>query len=325
MFKKPKIGVVLGSGSARGWAHIGVLKALQEENIPIDMVVGTSIGALVGAVYIAGALKELEEIASNLDWKQTALYFDLVFPKSGLIDGKKIEGFVKTFVRDIEINELGIPFAAVAADLFTGQEIVIKEGKVIHAVRASISLPGIFTPVKYNKMFLIDGGTVNPVPVSVAKQMGADIVIAVNLNTNRLRVTKDHPSKIQLTKNKSKTPSLMNQKMGNILNSKYIDKRLAQFLKKNIEKGKNIVEEKMRIFEQKKKTRSPNFMTVLFNSINIMQEEITKSKLEKEKVDLLITPKLGHIKLLEFQRAKECIKEGERATREALNKIQRKL
>lgn len=173
-----KIGLALSSGSARGWAHIGVVRALAEAGIRVDYVAGTSIGAVVGAVYASGNIDALQEVALQLDWRQIAYFFDVVLPKSGLIDGKKVSAFIRSHVNGINIEELPIPFCAVSTDLATGDEVVIQSGDIIDAVRASISVPGIFTPVKKNGTFLVDGGLVNPVPVSVVRQMGADFVIA---------------------------------------------------------------------------------------------------------------------------------------------------
>ncbi len=139
-----KIGLVLGSGSARGWAHIGVIQALTEAGIDIDYIVGTSIGSVVGSVFAAGNIGTLEEVAVQLDWKQIAYLFDVVLPKSGLIDGKKVAGFVRNHLKKTNIEELPIPFCAISTDLNTGDEVVIREGDIIEAVRASISIPVVY-------------------------------------------------------------------------------------------------------------------------------------------------------------------------------------
>ncbi len=157
------VGLALGSGSARGWAHIGVIRALTEAGIHVDYIAGTSIGALVGAVYASGGIGTLENVVLQFDWKQIAYFFDVVLPKSGLLDGKKVSAFIRRHVKEINIEELAIPFCAVATDLGTGNEVILKQGDIIEAVRASISVPGIFTPVKKNGTILVDGGLVNPV------------------------------------------------------------------------------------------------------------------------------------------------------------------
>ncbi|MBL7062171.1 MAG: patatin-like phospholipase family protein [Dehalococcoidia bacterium] len=180
----PKIGLALGSGAARGLAHIGVLKALKEAEIPIDMVAGTSMGAMVGACFANdGDISAVEEIAINTGWRQLARLLDpkLSFLGKGLIRGQKIEILLHSLIGDVEFKDLKIPFAAVAADVNTGVEIVIRKGSVIQAVRASISIPGIFVPVTFEGRCLVDGGLVNPVPADVLGEMGAKFVIAVNV------------------------------------------------------------------------------------------------------------------------------------------------
>ena len=181
-WKSGRIGLALGGGSARGWAHIGVIKALTEAGIHIDYVAGTSIGAVVGSVYASGRIATLEDVALQLDWKKVVNLLDIVFPKSGIIDGNKITEFIREQVKTKTIEELPLPFAAVSTDLATGREVVIREGDIIEAVRASVSVPGVFTPISRAGLFLLDGGLVNPVPVSVVREMGADFVIAVDLN-----------------------------------------------------------------------------------------------------------------------------------------------
>ncbi len=150
-----KVGLALGSGSARGWSHIGVIRALAEAGIRVDYVAGTSIGALVGAVYASGEIDALEEVVLQLDWKEIAYLFDVVLPKSGLIDGKKVSVFIQNHVKKINIEELSLPFCAVSTDLTTGDEVAIREGNIIEAIRASISVPGIFTPVKKKGTILV--------------------------------------------------------------------------------------------------------------------------------------------------------------------------
>ena len=178
------IGLALGSGSARGWAHIGVIRALAEAGIEIKYVAGTSIGSLVGAAFALNKTDVLEDFARQLDWKQIVSFMDVTFPRSGLIDGEKVTDFFRSHVQEINIEELSLPYCAVATELTTGREVVLNGGDLIDAIRASISVPGIFTPVKKNDGFLIDGGLVNPVPVSVVRNMGADYVIAIDLNAD---------------------------------------------------------------------------------------------------------------------------------------------
>jgi len=165
-----KIGLALGSGSARGWSHIGVIQGLREEGILIDVVCGTSIGAIVGGALAAGALDQLDKWVRELSWSDIIGFMDVIFPRSGLIEGDKIIKFFKKNFTDPNIEDLPIPFAAVATDLMSGREVWLRDGSLMDAVRASISMPGIFVPFKQNAQWLVDGGLVNPVPVSLAVQ-----------------------------------------------------------------------------------------------------------------------------------------------------------
>jgi NTE family protein len=182
--KTPKIGLALGTGAARGLAHIGVLKALKEAEIPIDMVAGSSMGAMVGACFANdGDISAAEKMALQTGWRQVARILDLKlsFLGKGLIRGQKIEALLRSLIGDAEFKDLKIPFAAVATDVNTGKEVVIRKGSVIQAVRASISIPGIFVPATFEGKCLVDGGLTNPVPADVLLDMGAKLVIAVNV------------------------------------------------------------------------------------------------------------------------------------------------
>nr|QRD81092.1 lipolytic protein [uncultured bacterium] len=179
MKKKVKIGLALGSGAARGLAHIGVLQVLEENGIVPDYIAGSSIGAVVGALYAAGVSpKMMEGIAQNLDMKK---YYDVNVPRHGFIKGHRIEELIKLLTRDREFGELNIPLTVTAVDLKTCQLIELNEGKVYRAVRASISIPGIFTPVEWGDYILVDGGLLARVPVDTVKRMGADVVIGVDV------------------------------------------------------------------------------------------------------------------------------------------------
>ena len=176
----PKIGLALGSGGARGFAHLGVIKALIDAEIPIHLIAGSSMGALVASFYGAGIdMDRLYKLSTAFKRKY---FLDFTVPKMGFISGKKVKEFIKVFTHGKNIEELSIPIGIVATDLLTGEKVVFKTGSVADAVRASISIPGIFVPEKYNGRILVDGGVSDRVPVSVAKEMGADIVIAVDVS-----------------------------------------------------------------------------------------------------------------------------------------------
>ena len=293
-------GLALGSGSARGWAHIGVIQALAKAGIQIDYVAGTSIGAVVGAVYASGNIESLEDVVLQLDWKQIVYFFDVVFPKSGLIDGNKIADFIRSHVKERNIEDLPLPFCVVSTDLATGAEVVIREGDIIEAVRASISVPGIFTPVQKDDMVLVDGGLVNPIPVSAVREMGADFVIAVNLNhdiVGKKGINKPAISNPEDPASGTKVAESLTQR-GKILDA--LNKRVRAI----------DIPALTQIKQWMVRDPMPNIFEVLMTSINIMEVQITATRLKADPPDLLIQPKLGHLRFLEFHRAKEAILEG---------------
>ncbi|MFQ5640823.1 MAG: patatin-like phospholipase family protein, partial [bacterium] len=301
-----KIGLALGSGSARGLAHIGVIKALDEMGIYVDYVAGTSIGALVGAVYASGNIETLEDVVLKLDWKKIINLFDIVFPRSGLLDGKKITDFIRQHVKGQNIEDLALPFCAVATDLTTGKEVSLAQGDVIEAIRASISIPGILTPVKKGNMVLVDGGLVNPVPVSEARKMGAEFVIAVDLNHDILDKKAVGKSTAVETPNRAAPQAANQNDEGKKSLVRIWNKKLAAL-------DFSVLSQVMPRMD--KEDSLPGIFDILVNSINIMEMQITDRNLRTDTPDLLIRPKLGHINFLEFKRAQITIEEGYRATK----------
>jgi NTE family protein len=306
-----KIGLALGSGSARGWAHIGVIKALDEAGIRLDYVAGTSAGAVVGAVYASGRIESFKDVVLQLDWKRVVSYLDVVFPKTGLIDGNKIADFLRANVEKKNIEDLHLPFCAVSTELATGKEVAIQNGDIIEAVRASISTPGIFTPVKRNDAVLVDGGLVNPVPVSVVRKMGADLVIAVNLNhgiVEKRRSRKTHKPTRSVCTSGAGTAHDSNKGGGiqEALHKRFdiLDIPALKHLRQRISR------EPM-----------PNIFEIIIDSINIMEAQITAARLKTDPPDLLIQPDLGHIRFLEFNRAQETIAAGYEATKRCLKNL----
>ncbi|PKN11330.1 MAG: patatin [Deltaproteobacteria bacterium HGW-Deltaproteobacteria-4] len=310
LVRPPRIGLALGSGSARGLAHLGVIRALDEAGIKVDYIAGTSIGALIGAVYASGSIDSVESTFQKFDWKKMISFFDVVFPKSGLIDGAKVSDLVRTLVPTAVIESLPIPFCAVATDIQSGEEVAIRQGDLIEAVRASLAVPGIFTPVRSNGLLLMDGGLVNPVPVSVARAMGADIVIAVDLNHQIVAGKNLKPLTAHTMP--PDTPDNHSQM------SRWMDDLLLSLRKLR----KKLLSEDAPTAKQFHKWLSteplPNIFELLLASVNIMEASITESRLGIDKPDLIIRPPLGEFRFLEFNRAKEIISIGYESAKEKI-------
>ncbi|MCK0511054.1 patatin-like phospholipase RssA [Aromatoleum buckelii] len=291
----PVIGLALGSGAARGWAHLGVLQALAREGIELQVICGCSIGAFVGAAMAAGDLTKLTEWAQSLKWQDVVSLLDVSL-RGGLIRGQKlIQFFERNFV-DRDFSELQRSFACVATELETGREIWLREGSVSAAVRASIALPGLFTPVIHNGRLLVDGGLVNPVPVSLCRAMGADVVIAVDLGSDMI--------------GKSWRPVPAEAETG-IGWTERLFGRLGFF-------GSGGNGEPGNGQNPLREVNLPSLLTVLTSSINIMQVRIARSRLAGEPADVQISPRLGHLGPMDFHRAAEAIAEGEAAVERML-------
>lgn len=291
--RKPVLALALGSGSARGWAHIGVIRALEQAGIRPDIICGTSIGALVGAAYGAGEFDRFESWIRSLKMRDVISLLDVSLT-SGMLKGERLMAFFQRHFVDCPIEALKLPFAAVSTDLHTGQEVWLKEGSTIDAVRASIALPGLFSPVWRNERLLVDGGLVNPVPVSLARAMGADVVVAVDLNTDILG---RHLAAPVQQKVRSSVGSVWRDHMPEVLSA---------FLPGNHE------DEKL-----------PSLIDVLSASINIMQVRITRSRMAGDPADAIIAPALASLGLLDFHKAEIAIEEGMRATEASLPALRR--
>ena len=299
---KPRIGLALGGGSARGWAHIGVIRALQDAGIEPDIVCGTSIGALVGAAYVGGELDPLEAWVRSLRLQTVVGFLDFSL-NGGLIKGEKLIGFFRNHFVDRDIRELARPFGAVATDLQRGREVWLREGPVTDAVRASIALPGLFTPVQLSGRWLVDGGLVNPVPVSLCRAMGADLVIAVDLNTDRLgRHLKPKPAKMPRKRAAAEPETL------------------ADAVRMRIETGMSQLG-----INHEAGPKIPAMLDVVASSINIMQVLITRSRLAGDPPDVTMAPRLADLGLMEFHRADVAIDAGRRAAEAVMPQLQARL
>jgi len=311
-----KIGLALGSGSARGLAHIGVIKVLEENHIPISMIAGTSMGSLIGALFASGLTgMEMEEIACNINLKTTSRLFMPTPSVQGFIDGNRISDFLVSLMGNRSFSSLKMPFAAVAADIERAEEVVITEGLLVKAIRASISIPGIFTPAMLKGRSLVDGGLMNPVPVDVVKNLGADYIIAVDVT----RPVKT--DSIGLTENLTE----ISEKDSQTVSSKKFNDNLTALVNMTInwDQLKNRVNELTQEFWDSK-IREPvrlNVFKILMSSWNIVENQITELQLARHKPDLHIKPGLDNIGFFDFHRAGEIIKIGEIEARRRLKAI----
>jgi len=291
-----KIGVALGSGAARGWAHIGVLRGLEDAGVVPDVLCGSSIGAVVGAACAAGELDALEEWVRHLDWRSIVGSFDLAL-RGGLIKARRIFDDLADGRPDRAIESLPRTFASVATDLATGEEVWLREGSLLAALRASVALPGLVTPMWHDDRWLVDGGLVNPVPVSLCRALWTDVVVAVDLNTTLLGRRLRRTGSEEAAPPPAPPPHGLQAALQDVLAD--LRRRLG------VERDAD---------EQV----APSIYDVVTNSINIMQVRITRSRMAGDPPDVLVTPQLADHGLLDFDRADEAIEEGRRAVAQAL-------
>lgn len=308
-FKKSnlKIGLVLSGGAAKGLAHIGVIKALEESGIIVDYIAGSSMGALVGAAYASGVpIDTLEKIAVNTDWKTIAKLFVPGLSPSGLVDGKRVKEFLASIYGDTRIEDCPIPFAATAADIFTGKLYTINRGSLLEAVRASISIPVVFTPVKYQDILLVDGGLVDPVPIDVVKEMGADYIIAVHVLHGRLPAEKGEY--IQIENPEPQPPATWKS------SSEWITKQIKMVNNRENEHKKDST-------KAINHSKNPGLVRISENTLYIAQDVIAQLQIELYKPDLVIQPDTRNINLYEFYRGEDAIAIGYNEARKVLQTL----
>lgn len=298
-----KIGLALGGGAALGWAHIGVLRVLQENGVRIDVIAGTSIGSIVGACYASDKLDSLEEIARAMNWRKMIGLADVQIGKSGFLAGEPIIKLLNKHFDGLLIEDLNIPYGAVAADLVSGEEVVFRTGDVVQAIRPSISLPGIFTPVRSGDRLLVDGGLLNTVPVSVCQDMGADYVIGVN-------VVGDYQGQAGA----SGILSIGRETSGGI-EVKETELTIADA--NAWKKAASTLRESVSGFF-KRKNKDPSFLGVALTSSAMILRQISESQQALCPADLFVVPQIGHITQIEFDRADELIALGRAAMETAL-------
>ena len=293
------VGVALGGGAARGWAHIGVLRALEEAGIVPDIIAGTSIGALVGGCYLAGKLDELEHFARKLSKRKVFSLLDFSFSGSGLISGQRLSARLEEDLRHVQIEDLDRKFIAVATELGTGHEIWMSRGNLVEAMRASYALPGIFPPVRANNRWLVDGALVNPVPVSVCRAFGARVVIAINLHSDVFG-------------------------RGTVVFHEAVDDQVDTGNDPDGSISDSILRDARRLLWRQFMGRSdgpPGITNVMFDAFNIIQDRIARSRLAGDPPDVMLGPKLGPIGLFEFHRADEAMSVGYETTARQIEEI----
>ena len=297
-----KLGIALGGGGAKGFAHIGVLKTLHKHGIKVDIVAGTSIGSLVGAVYAANKLKELEHQTLKFRLTDIPILLSPTWSSSGFFSGKNALELMMKVINVASIEELEKPFGAVSVDLVSGEPVTFSSGNLRHALRSSIAIPGLFTPVRHNNMILVDGGLLNPVPVNVAKALGATKVIAVDLFGERQLIRKKRLSPVDL----------FPLELTSALNYfRSIPEMIFKIQQPEI--------------ADKEATLSLNLIEVIENTLAVTQQAITKSNLAECQPDVLIRPSLNSIGLLDFHRAEYGIKLGTQAAEKLIPEIKKLL
>ena len=300
------VGLVLGSGSSRGWAHIGAIEALEEAWIPVDVIAGCSVGSYIGAIYASGGLASLKEFILGMNGEKMFSYFDVVIPRSGLLDGnKKLSEFLSGHTDAETFADLKIPLKMVATDLESGDKVVMNSGNLFMALRASMSMPGLFAPVEYKGRWLVDGGLVDPVPVSVARAMGADVVIAVDLNSGLIS-RKQRERLAAAPAAEQPQPEYRNE----------MTKKLADHYAEAETTFTNKIRSFLNIDDP-----TPDIMETVSGAIGIMQERITRINLAVEPPDILVQPRLGEMSMMDFGQVEKAIEEGYRGVRDNLEDI----
>jgi NTE family protein len=284
------VGVALGAGGARGLAHVGVLRALGDAGIPIDAVVGTSIGAVVGAIFAAGQLENFERQMRSLERTDLLRLFDPVWPRAGLISGDRAVEWLRGLIGEWRIEDLAIPFGAVTVDLVTGEEILIREGPVIEALRASVSIPGIFVPLRSHGRILVDGAIRNPVPVSELEAFDVDVALAVNLHGRPVRELRS-PSRRPRGRSRETFASRLVDA---------IDTQLSRLRRRG---GRNAG-------AAENAQSGPNLFEILTASMTVMEHELARHRLAHDLVDVVLAPDVHNIRSLEFNRARHAIRAG---------------
>jgi NTE family protein len=328
---KRKVGLALGSGSVKGFAHIAVIEYLQSLGIPIHIIAGSSIGAIVGALYSVGALFSFREDVLRLTKRDFWSLFDPLFPRSGLMQGKRLHEFLQKYIpSDARIEDLPVSLAIMATDYQTGQSVCFRSGNVLEAVRASISIPGIFVPVRYHGTWLIDGGVANPLPVNVLRHMGAGMTIAVNLHPRIMGPAWHNPIKSRVRR-----PSMIvdSQDMEISANDEPLsepaeaEKKIASGMPPYLAAVGDWlrIEHMRRVFVKEKKPNFPSIFETINQAIDIQEYINTMMMLKYNRPTVLIEPDSIGVGILDFTRIPEVIEEGRKASLRAHGALVRRV
>ncbi|CAG9297146.1 patatin-like phospholipase RssA [Celerinatantimonas diazotrophica] len=299
----PRLGIALGSGAAKGWAHIGVLDELVKLGIQPHYIAGCSIGAYVGAAFANDRLDELGQWVQTLTNWQVVKLLDLGIHHGGLLLGKKVFAVTEALLGSRRIESSRLPFAAVATELYTGKEVWLKRGNMRRAVRASCAMPGLFSPIRWHGRWLIDGAISNPVPVSLCRAMGASHVIAVDLQANRISQNAMANTPILLEDRRVPTEELARQES---LFARAMGVGQGYF---------HSVVDRIGRHKKPKDLTKPNMMAVMSGALDILEDKLKRSRMAGDPPEVLITPKVADIGLMEFFRAQEAIEAGRQAVR----------
>lgn len=293
--RRPKIGLALGSGGARGWCHIGILRELDAMGLKPDVISGASIGALVGAIYAGGALDDLEDWAEKLTARQFFGMLDIKLSSGGLVEGAQILSVIRQLVEQERIQDLQVPLAVVATDMATGRDVWMTEGDLAEAVRASVALPGVISPFRIGDRWFLDGGLTNPLPVTACRILGAEVVIAANPN-GRFDGT-------FWVERKEQKPALW---------------------KSWSDRLQDLPGPFAGLFESAREEEpKPHYLDVLAASIDIVTDGIRRAKLAGDPPHVLLDAHLSNLSVLDFHRASEAIEEGRRTVKENADAIAR--
>lgn len=299
--RRPRIGIALGSGIARGFAHIGALKALDRRGLRPDVMAGTSIGALAGACWMAGKLKNLEAWGLSLNRRKLIALMDFKIRSGGLIGGKRLQEQLEQNFGQMRVEDLPVPFVAVASDMVTGHEVWLRKGLITEILHASYALPGLFPPAVLENRFLVDGALVNPVPVAPLLALGAQLTIAIDLSGDMV--------------SKSRRPGT------NVPTAAGFDLFDAGDVPADSSKPFQQFSLTRRLF--RRDPSQPSLFGTMVSAFNIVQDRVTRSRLAGDPPDIHIKPRLGHIGMMEFERAEELMQEGEDAVERAWPDIER--